>query len=305
MMTYNHEKYISRAIESILKQKVNFEYEIVIGEDFSTDQTRNILLKYAEQFPERFKLILHEKNIGAMNNQKEVFKKCSGKYIAILEGDDFWLDSEKLQKQVDFLESNNDYIICYTRAKSVDEKGKETGKIIPTKKKIKPFSTFEDQLKGNLIPTLTCVFRAGHFGLIPEFCYQHWCGDWLLHLFNSQYGKIGFIDEITSAYRQHDKGISKMVPLKDQLSNTIETYSSLNEYFDYKYDFTIKKMMAFYFSLLAKEYAIEKDRKKALEILLKTIKSFPIDMKTSFELFKCAIALFVPNFFITYREKPQ
>lgn len=101
-LTYNHEKYIAQALESILMQKVNFTYEIVVGEDCSKDRTREILIQYAEKHPDKFHLLLHEKNIGAAKNQNKVFENCKGKYIAMLEGDDYWTDPYKLQKQVDF-----------------------------------------------------------------------------------------------------------------------------------------------------------------------------------------------------------
>jgi glycosyltransferase involved in cell wall biosynthesis len=106
VITYRHEKYIRQALDSILMQETNFNYEIVIGEDSSPDSTREILLEYKDRYPNTIKLILHEHNIGASRNLYEVKKKCLGKYVAQLEGDDFWTDKNKLQKQVDLLEQN-------------------------------------------------------------------------------------------------------------------------------------------------------------------------------------------------------
>lgn len=117
MITYNHEKYIAQALESILMQKVDFEYEIIIGDDYSTDKTRDILKSYKERYPERIKLILRDKNIGVTNNVIEVYKNCTGKYIAMLEGDDYWTDKNKLQIQVDFLEDNIEYSGCFHNTK--------------------------------------------------------------------------------------------------------------------------------------------------------------------------------------------
>lgn len=112
VITYNHEDYIEKALESILMQETNFDYEIVVGEDCSTDNTRKILLEYKKKHPKKFKLLLHEKNIGAMQNQIKTMDACTGKYIAICEGDDYWVSPHKLQKQVNFLESNPSYNIC-------------------------------------------------------------------------------------------------------------------------------------------------------------------------------------------------
>ena len=125
MMAYNHEKYISEAIDGVLMQKTNFDFDIVIGEDCSTDNTRQIVLDYQQQYPGKVKLLLHEKNIGAMANQMAVFNACKGKYIAMCEGDDYWTDPYKLQKQVDFLEANEDYSICSHRYSFYSERTKK------------------------------------------------------------------------------------------------------------------------------------------------------------------------------------
>lgn len=110
VLTYNHEQYIRKALDSILMQEINFKYEIVLGDDCSTDETRTILRAYEKDYPGIFKIIYREKNIGTTKNLYDVFMHCEGKYIAQLEGDDFWIDSYKLQNQVEFLETNDKYI---------------------------------------------------------------------------------------------------------------------------------------------------------------------------------------------------
>lgn len=109
-VTYNHEKYIREALDSILMQKTDFEFEILVGEDCSTDGTREILKEYEEKYPERFHMYYREKNLGATKNEYELFMDARGKYIAALELDDIWTDSLKLQKQYDFLETHEEYI---------------------------------------------------------------------------------------------------------------------------------------------------------------------------------------------------
>ncbi len=121
MLVYNHEKYIATALNSILMQNVHFDYDIVVGEDCSTDNTRKILLEYKKKYPDKFKLILHNKNVGAINNQNITMKNCTGKYIACLEGDDYWSDPNKLQKQIDFLEANPEFSFCFHNAYVYDE----------------------------------------------------------------------------------------------------------------------------------------------------------------------------------------
>ena len=112
MITYNHEKYIAEALDSILMQKTDFDFDIVIGEDCSTDATRRIVLEYSRKYPDKIKLLLHNVNVGFISNMMYVLEACTGKYVAMCEGDDYWTDPFKLQKQVDFLEANKEYMLA-------------------------------------------------------------------------------------------------------------------------------------------------------------------------------------------------
>ena len=122
MITYNHGKYIRQALDSILMQKVNFKFEIVVGDDCSPDNTQEILLEYKENYPSLFKLLLREENTGRPTlNYYGVIQNCDGKYIASLEGDDYWTDPFKLQEQFAFLEKHSDYIAITHNHIVVDE----------------------------------------------------------------------------------------------------------------------------------------------------------------------------------------
>ena len=109
-VTYNHEKYIEEALNSILMQETELEYEILVGEDCSTDKTRDILKKFEEKYPDKFRMYFRDVNLGATKNEYELFMDAKGKYIAALELDDIWTDKRKLQKQYDFLEAHPEYI---------------------------------------------------------------------------------------------------------------------------------------------------------------------------------------------------
>jgi len=123
VLTYNHEKYIAKAINSVLAQKCNFEIEIIIADDCSIDRTSEIVLSYKNI--KNIKIIIGEKNVGAKENEIRSYKLCLGKYIALCEGDDYWTDPYKLQKQVDFLEQNPDYSICSHRFKTYNNQQNE------------------------------------------------------------------------------------------------------------------------------------------------------------------------------------
>lgn len=124
MITYNHEQYIGHALESILNQQTEYDYEVIIGEDCSTDNTYEVILQYAERFGERLVLLKREKNLGMLRNVLDCLNHCSGKYIAMLEGDDYWIDQEKLQKQVRYMEQNPQCIMTTHSWLMVDKQEK-------------------------------------------------------------------------------------------------------------------------------------------------------------------------------------
>lgn len=122
MPVYNHEKYLAHAIDSVLMQNVDFQYEIIIGEDCSTDKSRDIIMKYWHDNPGIIIPIIHSKNLGANNNVRSMYEIARGKYVAFLEGDDYWTSPYKLQTQIDFLEKHSDYSACYHSVKIIDER---------------------------------------------------------------------------------------------------------------------------------------------------------------------------------------
>ncbi|CVI73545.1 Putative glycosyltransferase EpsE [Clostridiales bacterium CHKCI001] len=123
MLTYNHEKYIEKAIQSVLEQKTEYPVQLVIGEDASTDATADIIRMYKQKYSDKIQAILRTKNIGIKANSLDVLRQCQGDYVAYLEGDDYWTDPYKLQKQVDFLERHSDYVAVYHKCEIINEKG--------------------------------------------------------------------------------------------------------------------------------------------------------------------------------------
>jgi glycosyltransferase involved in cell wall biosynthesis len=248
MTTYNHEKYISEAIESVLMQKTTFQIELVIGEDCSTDRTRKICINYKEKYPKIIHLILPESNLGMITNGINTFRECKGKYVAILEGDDYWTDPNKLQKQVDFLEANADYSICCHRSLSLINESKSF-KLLP--KQGKSESTFEDLLEFNFILTLTSVFRNYKLkGMLDVFFKKG--NDYSLHLSNAQYGKIKYMDDVMSVYRLHSGGVWSSRNLIERTKNAINDLHELEFEIDPKYSKHIRKNILYFESFLSK-----------------------------------------------------
>ncbi|MFM9989045.1 glycosyltransferase [Flavobacterium sp.] len=203
MITYNHQDYIKQAIDSVLMQKTNFDYELVIANDNSPDETNEIINNYIDSHPDGHKIkYLHNKvNIGMMPNFINALKNCSGKYIALCEGDDYWIDEFKLQKQVDFLENNSDYVICFHHA-GINTNGLEVEDTITFS--TKQTTTIDDLAKGNFMHTCTVVYKNNLFNEFPDYFYKSPIGDYFLHMLNSLYGKIYCINEKMAVYRVHD-----------------------------------------------------------------------------------------------------
>lgn len=201
MLTYNQEKLISQAIEGVLMQKTNFRYELVIGEDSSTDQTAKICKEYAARYPEKIKLLLNNENIGIGANYIKTYQECTGKYVAICDGDDYWIDPLKLQKQVDFLEKNSDYRIVYTNNYNLFSSGVVTE---PNNYDRPQTTFFEDLIQGNYIASVTVLFKREPLtekmcNWIPHFPF----GDWPTYLLVlAGGGNIFFLDESTAVYRK-------------------------------------------------------------------------------------------------------
>ena len=205
-ITYNHEEFISETVESFLTQQTNFPFEIVISEDCSTDRTREILLYYAQKRQELFRLLFREQNVGAVPNFIETIKACRGKYIALCEGDDYWTDPHKLQKQVDFLESHPECSICFHQTLAIyDDNSKDQA--ICTKHTGDAIFSYRDLYRNCLIQTCSVVFRNTNLDEYLERSAKLRIGDWPLFAYLAQSGEIGFLDETMSVYRIHNQGL--------------------------------------------------------------------------------------------------
>jgi len=220
MLAYNHEKYIRQAVKSVVSQKTNFPYKIFIGEDCSTDNTRAICIELQQKYPEKITLLLNEKNLGVLQNASRVYDACVnyGKYTAICEGDDYWTDENKLQKQVDFLEQNPDFNICCHRAKRLDEKNKT----LKTPKAFKQsVFTQEDVANHNFLQTLTEVFRNSAWKGLTEGYFNSISGDYFINMMLSKNGKIKYLPDVMAVYRQHETGSWHSLGAINGMKNTL------------------------------------------------------------------------------------
>ncbi|HEX8278180.1 MAG TPA: glycosyltransferase, partial [Segetibacter sp.] len=182
MTTYNHQSFIAQAIESVIMQKTNFQFELVIGEDCSTDHTTIICREYALKYPNIIKLLSRGRNLGMKENGKQTINEARGKYIAILEGDDYWVDENKLQMQVDLLEKDQTATLCFTQVSVFDEKQQSFQDHWSRYYNSKERYTLKDILKKFNIVTCTVVFK-NVFGKLPYNPLDFPTGDVVLFSF--------------------------------------------------------------------------------------------------------------------------
>jgi len=279
LVTYNHEKFVARAIESVLEQKTNFEYRLIIGDDCSEDQTQSIIKDYARRYPERIQVLLASQHRGIEHPERvgiEVLRLNTAKYVALLDGDDYWTDPLKLQKQVDFLETNTDFAVCFHNVKvSYEDQRQEPWNYCPPDQK--GISTLEDLLDRNFIATSSTVFRRMSLGELPSWFCKLKIGDWGLHILNAQNGKVGYIDEVMSVYRIHQAGSWSK---QDTIQNTLDEivmFKTLGRYLPREYKGRIKSHLAALFYRLADEYNSRGDRAKAVISAFRCLGANPAD----------------------------
>jgi len=202
MITYNHREYIHQSVESILSQQVNFPFELVIGEDFSTDGTREMVFKLQKKYPERIRLVSSESNVGAHRNAVRTEQACRGKYVAFCEGDDFWNDPSKLAKQIAFLEARPDYSMVHSHCnRYFVEERRLARNSLTVPRGLDDGNAFEEMLLGRRVPlTVTVVARLEkvHWAVAhcPECTDPTWpMRDTQMWLELSRLGKVGCIHE--------------------------------------------------------------------------------------------------------------
>lgn len=240
MTTYQHAAYIAQAIDSVLMQKTDFPFEILIGEDDSTDGTREICMDYAKRYSDKIRLFLrHEKDkiyiygkkTGKLNGMRTK-NACRGKYIAILEGDDFWIDDKKLQKQVDILKKYNDISVVATRALVRHEKSDRRDSIKPALRPGKFGCEFFIRNRST-VNTATLVYRKSDLTHPMIQSTENLLGDWALLVGITNCGKSCLLlSDVTAVYRVHSKGMwSSIDAITEKLKLQMK---SLEVYLQYK-----------------------------------------------------------------------
>jgi glycosyltransferase involved in cell wall biosynthesis len=277
VMTYNHANFIAQALESVLMQRVNFAYEILISEDCSTDGTREIVVEFQKRYPDKIRLLLSEQNVHSNAVVVRGIQHAKGQYIALLDGDDYWTSAHKLQKQVDFLDTHPECAVCFHNAAVIHEDGsRPPHNWTPADQK--EVSTLEDIWLGNFIATCSTMFRRGLFGQIPDWYDALFpITDWPLHILNAEHGMIGYLNEVMGVYRHHSGGLYSPFSEARKLEETLKFYKVMNRNLNYKYDRLIHIAISKYFFEWAEEYVSRGDLERAKVCFKRCLSGRPVN----------------------------
>jgi glycosyltransferase involved in cell wall biosynthesis len=255
--TYNHEKFIRQTLDSILNQQVNFEYEVIVGDDASPDSTPKIIQEYQQKFPNIIKPMLHPKNLGGFgkNNTLATLSVCQGQYIAAMDGDDYWTNPTKLQKQVDFLDNNPDFVACFHNALIHFEDGSHPDSYVNDATQ-RVVTTIEDLVGEDEVwymATSAVMFRNGIMTHYPKWFHESKSGDIPRYILLGKHGKFYYINEVMSVYRKNGGGMSFTDGKQDAdfLFNRIGMYKGIDSELNYKFHKTVNKNIARYYLMLA------------------------------------------------------
>jgi glycosyltransferase involved in cell wall biosynthesis len=257
VVAYNQEPFIERALTSVLDQRTAFDYEVIVSEDCSTDATRDIVHRWRDEYPDRIRLLLSEHNVRSNDVVARGFRAAAGEYVALLDGDDYWTALDKLQRQADFLDENQDCALCFHDAEVVDHAGKSIGGRRWTPADQKPRSTLEDLWFGNFIATCSAMFRKAALPEIPAWYADFFpITDWPLYILYAEHGDIGYLPDVMAAYRLHEGGLYSPLSAAEKLRATDRFYRCMNERTHYRHDEVARRAHRRFFLDWAHEHLV-------------------------------------------------
>jgi glycosyltransferase involved in cell wall biosynthesis len=297
LITYRHANFIEKCLESIVSQVVNFDYEIIIGEDHSYDETARTVKKYADTYPHLIKAFVRQRNLGPKQNFLSCFPQCQGEYVIHIEGDDYWTDQHKLQKQADFLDTYINASACFHNAEIIFEDGSERPTQLVNSPNQALWTNTVDFFKEKetwFMATASVMMRRKFVNPLPSWFKDCKSGDIPMYVILAERGPIGYIPEIMSVYRKHIGGQSytDSIKSKEFLLNRIFMYTVLNEYTNKKYNEFVNPILADYHEMLIHCDDYRWSLKQKHRHLMLAYRLQPNqNVKTFFNLFKKNLAL--------------
>ena len=289
ILCYNHQAFIEKCLDNVLAQKTDFSFEIVLGDDCSTDNSVDICVEYQKRYPEKIRLFLNETNQGLIRNYVNLLSQCRGTFIAICAGDDYWCDENKLQKQVTFLSENPDYSMCFTNAYTESHfPGDDSRKVLFGDIENREYQGDEIILKWT-VPASSVVFRNHLFDPLVLLNRVYYAEDLVTYLLLKQYGKLYGMADVTTVYVLHGNSINGSKRSTEEfLFRYKTTLKSIDEELDRKYHPIIAKDLSIAFYKAAKDDFKRGSKRNALRLLFEALVYNPFSV--CYQLWKSLIS---------------
>ena len=267
VVTYNHARFVRQALDSALAQRLPQPFEVLVSEDCSTDGTREIVQEYAKRHPHLVRLLLSERNLHSNEVVARGVRAARGRYVAVLDGDDYWTSDDKLGAQVAFLDVRPDVTICFHNVQVVDEHSQTTGRLwnAPGQPEV---SGLHELLRGNFIATSSVVYRRAAVSEIPAWYDGFFpVTDWPLHVLYAREGRIGYLDRTLGAYRLHGGGLFSTLGEREKLEANADFYRRLRAFSPGPLAAEVARGQRDYFFGWAEEFRRRGDRRMLLRCL--------------------------------------
>ena len=293
MVTYNQKEFIGKAIESIVKQKTNFKFILLIGDDASTDGTERIVKEYEKKYPDLIKVIAHKINIGAGNNSLSLYKQVNSEYVAICDGDDYWISENKLQLQYDFLQKHSDYSGVFTKTEVIDIYDSSKNHILPNsyclnKLKEKGYFDTNDLLDYYCILPVSIMWRWKIRDYSSKLLnLQDLIGDIVIGFIHAKYGKIGFIDQVTNCYQRHNSAMwqfqseTLLISIENRIKY-LNTYILLKNFYDNKNSLGFDRNINIIYNDCLNNAVKVRNKSKIIELVVKYYDLFCIQQTANY-----------------------
>ncbi|UVF18436.1 glycosyltransferase [Microvirga terrae] len=295
VVAYNHERYIRQALESVMSQQTDFQFEVIVSEDASTDRTRHIIHSIAERWPDRIHVIESERNLRSNEAVARGLRAAQGKYVSLLDGDDYWISNSKLQTQASFLDENPHCTAIFHNA--LVARGGTIGPQRWTPSNQRDFSGLDDIWRGNPFATCAGMLRLAPIKDVPEWYTAFFpLTDWPLYILCAEKGKIAFQDENVGVYRMHDGGLFSSLPDSEKRRLISSFYRQMNKVLNFKYDHIVRDACSQYFYDWSVEFSSRGEISQAWECLWRCLMSNGVGGSVSYrQLLRLAKHLLAPR----------
>ncbi|HEX5447572.1 MAG TPA: glycosyltransferase [Pirellulales bacterium] len=294
VVTYNHEPYIRQALDSVFAQQTSHDYEVVIGDDRSTDDTHRIVQEYAGRQRDRVQLLLHEQNLGCTRNAQRTINACRGEYLALIDGDDYWTDPLKLQRQADYLDAHPTCALSFHQVAALDEQGQHDWLLVPDDQPGR--CDMAALLADAMVPTGSMMMRRRCLSPLPDWFGRAYPPDLALKALCADQGTLDYLEQTMSVYRQHG-GSWTSTGQEQRLQAMIGVYGMLQRHFGGRYRRWLRRAMAKQHLALAVEAEKRGDPGLARRRLFRALAIAPLGKRFAEGQWRTAARLLFPRIY--------